>query len=66
MSPRSVDKSPRKSYENPSEKMASGRSSLKSAKEPMGSTQSTRRQSNAKNVADILYVCVYTRLIILY
>ena len=52
ISPRS--NSPRKSLENP--KMNSARSSLKSGKDARhtGSEQSTRRQSNAKIVAEIL------------
>ena len=52
ISPRS--NSPRKTLENP--KMNSARSSLKSGKDARhtGSEQSTRRQSNAKIVAEIL------------
>ena len=62
--PSGDEKSPRKSNENP--KMNSARSSLKSAKDARhtGSEQSTRRQSNAKIVAEILYVFIYTRQLV--
>ena len=62
ISPR--NNSPRKSNENP--KMNSARSSLKSAKDARhtGSEQSTRRQSNAKIVAEILYVFIWTRQLV--
>jgi hypothetical protein len=58
ISPRTNDKSPRKTFENSADKINSARSSLGSRNDarPTGthSEKSTRRQSNAKIVAEIL------------